>query len=141
MTKYILQGDSLARVLIVLSIKKFVNQLKDDELTTGYYQQYVATCHTSNASMREIESFFKAGLSQKNFWPPRSPDLTPADFFLWGPVEGQSVQKYTPHNRTTQRRYMPRDSSRQYRHFGKSIPQFGETHSIVLGCERRPVSA
>ena len=58
-----------------------------------------------------------------------------------GPIEGQSVQKYTPHNRTSQRRYTPRDSSRQRRHFGKSIPEFGETHSSVLGCERRPVSA
>jgi hypothetical protein len=25
--------------------------------------------------------------------------------------------------------------------FGKSIPEFGKTHSSVLGCERRPVSA
>jgi len=58
-----------------------------------------------------------------------------------GPIEVQNVQKYTPHNRTTQRRYMPRDSSREHRHFGKSIPEFGETHSSVLGCERRPVSA
>jgi len=58
-----------------------------------------------------------------------------------GPIEGQSVQKYTPHNRTTQRRYTPRDSSRQRRQFGKSVPEFGETHSSVLGCERRPVSA
>jgi len=30
-----------------------------------------------------------------------------------GPIEGQSAQKYTPHNRTTRRRYTPRDSSRQ----------------------------
>ena len=58
-----------------------------------------------------------------------------------GPTEVQSVQKFTPHNRTTQRRYTPRDSSRQRRHFGKSIPEFGETHSSVLGCEMRPVSA
>jgi len=58
-----------------------------------------------------------------------------------GPTEGQSVQKHTPHNRTTQGRYTPRDSSRQLRHFGKSIPEFGETHSSVLGCERRPVSS
>ena len=59
-----------------------------------------------------------------------------------GPIEGQSVQKYTPHNRTTQRRCMPRDSSRQRRRFGKScIPEFVETHSSVLVCERRPVSA
>ena len=44
------------------------------------------------------------------------------------PIKGQSIQKYTPHNRTTQRRYTPRDSSHQHRHFGKSIPDFGETH-------------
>jgi len=31
-----------------------------------------------------------------------------------GPIEGQSVQKYILHNRTTQRRYTPRDSSRQF---------------------------
>jgi len=36
---------------------EFVNQLTDDVLTTGYYQQDAATCHTSNASMREIENF------------------------------------------------------------------------------------
>jgi len=59
----------------------------------------------------------------------------------FGPNEGQSVQKHTPHNRTTQRRYAPRDSSRQLRRFGKSITEFGETHSSVLGCEKRPVSA
>jgi len=58
-----------------------------------------------------------------------------------GPIEGQSVQKYTPHNRTIQRRYTPRDSSRQLRHFGKSIPEFGETHSSVLRCEKIQVSA
>jgi len=58
-----------------------------------------------------------------------------------GPIEGQSVQKYTQHNRTTQRRHTPRDSSRQRRHFGKSIPESGEMHSSILGYERRPVSA
>ena len=45
-----------------------------------------------------------------------------------GPIEGQSVQKHTPQNRTTQRRYTPRDYRRQRRHFGKTIPEFGETH-------------
>ena len=49
------------------------NQLTDDELTTWYYQQDGATCHTSNASMREIESFFKTELSQKTFGDPDLP--------------------------------------------------------------------
>jgi hypothetical protein len=31
--------------------------------------------------------------------------------------------------------------ARGSKHFGKSIPEFGEMHSSVLGCERKPVSA
>ena len=57
-----------------------------------------------------------------------------------GPIEGQRVQKFSPHNRTTQRCYTPRDLSRYHRRFGKSIPEFEEKHSSVLGCKRRPVS-
>jgi len=52
---------------------EFANQLTDNELTTGYYQQDGATCHTSNASMREIESFLKTELSQKTFGHPDLP--------------------------------------------------------------------
>ena len=69
-----LQGDSLARGPKLLSIKNYVNQLTDDELMTGYYQQDDATCHTSNASMRKIQSlFFKTELSQKTFGHPDLP--------------------------------------------------------------------
>ena len=88
-----LQACSLARGPKPLSIKNyimFVNQLTDDELTTGYYQQDGATCHTSNASMREFESiFFKDRIISKRIWPPRSPVLTIADFFLWGLLKGK----------------------------------------------------
>jgi hypothetical protein len=55
------QDDPLARgpTEVYLQIfNEFVNQLTDDELTTGYYHQDGATCHTSNASMREIERTF-----------------------------------------------------------------------------------
>ena len=45
--------------------------------------------------MREIESFLKDRIISKSFWPPRSPDLTPDDFFLWGPLKGK-VNKNTP---------------------------------------------
>jgi hypothetical protein len=54
-----------------------------------YFQQDGATCHTSNASMRVIESYFCDRLISKNMWPPRSPDLTPPDFFLWGLLKGR----------------------------------------------------
>jgi len=36
----------------------FVNQLGDEELSIGYFQQDGATSHTSHASMAEIQSFF-----------------------------------------------------------------------------------
>ena len=91
----VIAGDSLARgpTEVYLQIfNEFVNQLTDDELTTGYYQQDGAT---SNASMREIENVFKDRIIPKNLWPPRSPDLTPADFFLWGLLKGK-VYKNTP---------------------------------------------
>ena len=51
----------------------FVSQLTDDELITGYYQQDSATCHTSNGSMRGIESFLRTELSQKVFGHPDLP--------------------------------------------------------------------
>ena len=79
-----------------MSVKNYVNQLTDDELTTGYYQQDGATCHTSNASMREFESFFQDRIISKNLCTPISPDLTPADFFLWGLLKDK-VYKNTPH--------------------------------------------
>ena len=69
-------GDSLTRGPKLLSIKHyvmFVNQLTDDELTTRYHQQDGATCHTSYASMREIESFFKDRIISKTFGHPDLP--------------------------------------------------------------------
>jgi len=36
----------------------FVNQMDDEELSVGYFQQDGATSHTSHASMAEIQSFF-----------------------------------------------------------------------------------
>jgi hypothetical protein len=65
-----------------------VNQL-DDELQRGFFQQDGATCHTSNDSIAKIESFFEDRIISKGLWPPRSPDLTPPDLFLWGILEGR----------------------------------------------------
>ena len=105
-----------------MSIKNYVNQLTDDELTTGFYQKDGATCHTSNASMREIESIFQERIISKKPLATQISRSNACRLLSLGPIEGQSVQKYTPHSRTTQRRYTSRDSRRQRRHFGKSMP-------------------
>jgi hypothetical protein len=67
----------------------FVNQLDDEKLQRGFFQQDGATCHTSNDSTAEIESFFEDRIIFKGLWPPQSPGLTPADFFLWGILKGR----------------------------------------------------
>ena len=61
---------------------EFVDQLDDDELWNGYFQQDGATCHTLNESVTEIESFFDDRIISKALSPP--------DFFLWGALKGKA---------------------------------------------------
>ena len=70
--------------------KEFLDQLDDDEFRNGYFQKDGATCHTSNESMTEIESFFDDRIISKALWTPRSSDLSPPDFFLWGALKGKA---------------------------------------------------
>ena len=66
-----------------------VNQLDNEEISIGYFQRDGATSHTSHASMAEIQSFLGDRVISKGLWPPRSPDLTPPDYFLWGYLKGR----------------------------------------------------
>jgi len=70
----------------------FVNQLDDEELSIGYFKQNGATSHTSHACMAEVQSFIGDRVISKGIWPPRSPDLTPPDYFLWGYLKGGVYQ-------------------------------------------------
>jgi hypothetical protein len=58
------------------------------DMDEACFEQDGETRHTSNASTRETESYFGDRLISKNLWPPRSPDLTPPDLFLWGLLRG-----------------------------------------------------
>lgn len=52
-----------------------------------WFQQDGATCHTSNDSIAAVREIFGQKLISKRGdinWPPRSPDLSPMDYFLWG---------------------------------------------------------
>ena len=42
--------------------------------------------------MAEIQSFFGDRVISKGFWPPRLPDLTPPDYFLWRYLKGRFYQ-------------------------------------------------
>ena len=64
-------------------IMEFIGQLELDD-SRCWFQQDGATCHTSATTTEELHKFFHDRLISKNIWPPRFPDLTSLDFFLWG---------------------------------------------------------
>lgn len=63
-----------------------VPQLQEEDQQI-WFQQDGATAHTARATMRLLREYFPDRIISKNGdlrWPPRSPDLTAPDFFLWG---------------------------------------------------------
>ena len=61
--------------------------LKELKPDITWFQQDGATPHTANESIDLVKSVFgnrTVGRRLAVNWPPRSPDLTPLDFFLWG---------------------------------------------------------
>jgi hypothetical protein len=49
-----------------------------------YFQQDGATPHTTNKVQEWLKDKFSEKFVDKLSWPPRSPDLNPCDFYLWG---------------------------------------------------------
>ena len=82
--------------------------------------------------MREIESFF----SRQNYLKkPLATQISRSDacrLLSLGPIEGQSVQKYTPHNRTTQRRYTPKIQGVNVDTFGKVFQNLEKCIQVCL---------
>jgi hypothetical protein len=64
-------------------IMQFISLLDEEELFC-WLQQDGATSHTANPTMEKLKQFFDDRVMSTNLWPPRSPDLTPPDYFLWG---------------------------------------------------------
>lgn len=60
-----------------------------------WFQQDGATCHTSNDSMEVVDELFPnkviSGRGNIN-WSPRSPDLSPLDYFAWGYLKSKVYQ-------------------------------------------------
>jgi hypothetical protein len=67
----------------------FIAQLKDNEIDKAYFQQDGATAHTAHMSMALLDDMFVDRIISKTIWPPRSPDISPPDFFLWGAMKTQ----------------------------------------------------
>lgn len=62
-------------------------KLEEVDLDNIWFQQDGATCHTATASIELLREKFGDSIISRNCdieWPPRSCDLTPLDYFLWG---------------------------------------------------------
>ena len=62
-----------------------VGTLQNRELL--WFQQDGATCHSAKETLKLLQETFEDRIISRGCdfpWPPRSPDLSPPDFFLWG---------------------------------------------------------
>ncbi|GFT85722.1 transposase [Trichonephila clavipes] len=68
----------------------FIPQLNNHDVQELWFQQDGATCHTARATIDLLKDTFGDRLISRFGpvnWPPRSFDLTPLDYFLWGYVK------------------------------------------------------
>ncbi|GFX51447.1 uncharacterized protein TNCV_3103801 [Trichonephila clavipes] len=65
----------------------FIPELNNHDVQELWFQQDGATCHTARATIDLLKDTFGDRLISRFGpvnWPPRSCDLTPLDYFLWG---------------------------------------------------------
>ncbi|GFX61661.1 putative transposable element [Trichonephila clavipes] len=68
----------------------FFPELNNHDVQELWFQQDGATCHTARATIDLLKDTFGDRLISRFGpvnWPPRSCDLTPLDYFLWGYVK------------------------------------------------------
>ncbi|GFV53762.1 ovochymase-1 [Trichonephila clavipes] len=68
----------------------FIPELNNHDVQELWFQQDGATCHTASARIDLLKDTFGDRLISRFGpvnWPPRSCDLTPLDYFLWGYVK------------------------------------------------------
>ncbi|GFW51493.1 uncharacterized protein TNCV_4211711 [Trichonephila clavipes] len=68
----------------------FIPELNNDDVQELWFQQDGATCHTARATIDLLKDTFGDGLISRFGpvnWPPRSCDLTPLDYLLWGYIK------------------------------------------------------
>ncbi|GFT35831.1 transposase [Trichonephila clavipes] len=68
----------------------FIPELNNDDVQELWFLQDGATCHTARATIDLLKDTFGGRLISRFGpvnWPPRSCDLTPLDYFLWGYVK------------------------------------------------------
>ena len=65
-------------------------KIKEEDIGNNWFQQNGATCFTAEAPLDVLRPVFEDRIISPKavvVWPPRSCDLTPLDYYLWGAVK------------------------------------------------------
>jgi hypothetical protein len=72
-------------------LEPFLQTPTEEEKQYAYFQQDNASQH----SMEALHEIFGERIISRGLWPPRSPDLSVRDFYLWGKLK-QNVCRNNP---------------------------------------------
>lgn len=64
----------------------------EEDIGNIWFQQDGATCHTAEATLDVLRPVFEDRIISSRadvVWPPRSCDLTPLDYYLWGALKDE----------------------------------------------------
>ncbi len=118
---------------------QFISLLWPDEHDCIFQQDRV-TAHTAQETIAFLKDFFGDRLISHSLWPPRSPDLSPPDFFFMGMFEGASVCYMSGWSE----RAATADWGGNWKHYWKPDPpclqKLGNASSAVSECCRRALS-
>ena len=65
-------------------------KIEEGDIGNIWLQQVGATCHTAEATLDLLRPVFEDRIISRSadvVWPPRSSDLTPLDYYLWGAIK------------------------------------------------------
>ena len=67
-------------------------KIEEEDIGNIWFQHDGATCHTAEATFDVLRPIFEERIISSRadvIWPPRSCDLPPLDYYLWGVVKGK----------------------------------------------------
>ena len=73
-------------------------KIEEEDIGNIWFQQDDATCHTAEATHDVLHPVFENRIISRRanvVWPPRSCDLTPLDYYLWGAVKDKCYKPET----------------------------------------------
>jgi hypothetical protein len=92
-------------------------------------------CSISHAThgKRHVEDMFPGRIISQGFWPPRSPDLSAPEFFLWGHLNSVVYLKH-PHTLAELRANIQYYVANISQDTPKGVSQHDSTHALVWIC-------